>query len=47
MVISSDLGEILSVSDRILVMRSGKITGEIATADANEEMILATMTGVG
>ena len=39
-VISSDLPEILAVADRILVMREGRITGELAFADATEERIL-------
>jgi ribose transport system ATP-binding protein len=38
--ISSELPEILGMSDRILVMRGGKIRGEFARADATEENIL-------
>ena len=41
LVISSDLPEVLTISDRILVMRSGKLAGEIAFADASEERIMA------
>jgi ribose transport system ATP-binding protein len=41
-VISSELPEILGISDRILVMREGKITGEIADAPrATQEEIMA------
>jgi ribose transport system ATP-binding protein len=38
--ISSELPEILGLSDRILVMREGRICGEFARADATEEKIL-------
>ncbi len=41
LVISSDLPEILTVSDRILVMRAGRLAGEIAFAEASEERIMA------
>jgi ribose transport system ATP-binding protein len=39
-VISSDLPEVLAVADRILVMRQGRITGELSFAEATEERIL-------
>ena len=38
--ISSELPEILGLSDRILVMREGRICGEFARAEATEEKIL-------
>jgi ribose transport system ATP-binding protein len=38
--ISSELPEILGLSDRILVMREGRICGEFNRADATEEKIL-------
>jgi len=38
--ISSELPEILGLSDRILVMRDGRICGEFDRADATEENIL-------
>ena len=41
LVISSDLPEILALSDRILVMRAGRIAGEVPRAGATEEKILA------
>ena len=41
LVISSDLPEILTISDRILVMRAGRLAGEIAFDDASEERIMA------
>ena len=43
--ISSDLGEILGLSDRIYVMKSGGIAGEVAGADATEESVIALATG--
>jgi ABC-type sugar transport system ATPase subunit len=43
--ISSELPEILGVSDRILVMREGKITGELARAEATQEKIMMYATG--
>ena len=41
LIISSDLPEILALSDRILVMREGVISGELSRVQANEEAILA------
>jgi ABC-type sugar transport system ATPase subunit len=41
LVISSDLPEVLTISDRILVMRAGRLAGEIAFEDASEERIMA------
>ena len=40
-VISSELPEILALSDRVLVMQAGRITGELSRQDATEERILA------
>lgn len=41
LLISSDLPEILALSDRILVMREGRLSGELSRAEATEEKILA------
>jgi L-arabinose transport system ATP-binding protein len=38
--ISSELPEILGLSDRIYVMQNGRITGELSRAEATEEKIL-------
>jgi ABC-type sugar transport system ATPase subunit len=45
-VISSDLPEVLAVADRIIVMREGRIAGELDGTEASEEAImrLAAMT---
>ena len=39
-VISSELPEVLAVADRILVMREGRISGELSAAQATEETIM-------
>jgi L-arabinose transport system ATP-binding protein len=39
-VVSSELPEVLGISDRILVMRGGQISGELAREEANEEKVL-------
>ncbi len=41
LVISSDLPEVLLLSDRILVMRAGSIAGELKRHEATQEKILA------
>lgn len=46
MLISSDLPEILGISDRIIVMKDGKIVGELDRAEATEEKVIALATGV-
>ena len=38
--ISSELPEIIGLSDRIIVMREGRVTGEVSRKDATEELIL-------
>ena len=43
MVISSELPEILAVSDRIVTLRLGRITGEMSAAEATEEKLMALM----
>jgi rhamnose transport system ATP-binding protein len=45
LMISSELPEVLLVSDRILVMREGRLAAEFARADATEEAIIAAATG--
>jgi rhamnose transport system ATP-binding protein len=43
--ISSDLPEVLAMSDRILVMHEGRITAEIPGASATEEGVMFAATG--
>ncbi|MBK9707388.1 MAG: sugar ABC transporter ATP-binding protein [Acidobacteria bacterium] len=45
LMISSDLPEILGMSDRILVMHQGRINGEFSAADATQEQILHCALG--
>jgi ribose transport system ATP-binding protein len=40
LVISSDMEEVLRISDRVLVLRNGEVTGSIPRSDATEESIL-------
>ncbi|NEM17927.1 sugar ABC transporter ATP-binding protein, partial [Escherichia coli] len=42
--ISSELPEVLGMCDRILVMRSGRIAGEIAAEHATQEKIMQYAT---
>jgi ABC-type sugar transport system ATPase subunit len=42
--VSSELPEILGLSDRVMVMREGRISTELAIADATEERIMAHAT---
>ena len=42
--ISSELPEILAVSDRIITMREGRVTGQVQREDATEELLMSMMT---
>jgi ABC-type sugar transport system ATPase subunit len=44
-VISSELPEIIGISDRILVMHEGHLTGELMVKDATQEKIMYYATG--
>ena len=46
LMISSELPEILGMSDRILVMRQGKIVAEFTRDEADQETIIAAAMGV-
>jgi rhamnose transport system ATP-binding protein len=41
LLISSDLPEVLAMSDRILVMRAGRIAGEVPRSEATQERVLS------
>ena len=42
--ISSELPEILAISDRIVTMREGRLTGEIGRTEATQEKLMSLMT---
>lgn len=44
--ISSDLSEILGISDRILVMHEGHLSGELTRENANQESIMKLAVGI-
>ena len=43
--ISSELPELLGMSDRVIVMHEGVVRGEIDRKDASQENIMALATG--
>ncbi len=43
--ISSDLPEVLAMSDRIIVLHEGRVTAEISRSDATEERVMFAATG--
>ena len=45
LMISSELPEVLGVSDRVVVMHEGKITGEFSREEATQELIMQAATG--
>jgi rhamnose transport system ATP-binding protein len=47
LLISSDLPEVLAMSDRIVVLHEGRITAEIARAAASEEAVMFAATAQG
>ncbi len=47
LLISSELPELLHLSTRILVLRAGRITGEVPRASAGQDALLRMMTGIG
>jgi ribose transport system ATP-binding protein len=46
LIVSSDMSEVISISDRTLVMRKGKICGELKGEDINEKNIIHHALGV-
>ena len=44
LMISSELPEVLGMSDRILVMHEGRMTGHFARAEATQEKIISAAT---
>jgi ABC-type sugar transport system ATPase subunit len=46
LLISSELPELLNLSTRILVLRGGRIAGEVGRTEANQEVLLRMMAGL-
>jgi ABC-type sugar transport system ATPase subunit len=46
LLISSELPEVLGMSDRILVMREGRIVAELSREEATQERVIAAAAGV-
>jgi ABC-type sugar transport system ATPase subunit len=46
LLVSSELPELLKLSHRILVLREGRLVGEVPRAEASEEVVLRLMGGV-
>jgi inositol transport system ATP-binding protein len=42
--ISSELPEIMAISDRIVTMREGRLTGELSASEASQERLMELMT---
>jgi len=45
--ITSDMEELLGMSDRVVVMHEGRIEGELSRAELNEEAVMQLATGGG
>jgi ribose transport system ATP-binding protein len=43
--VSSEMPEVLGMSDRILVMHQGRISGEFSAAEADQEKLMACAIG--
>jgi len=46
LLISSELPEVIGLSDRVIVLREGRITGEFKRQETSEEKLLACAAGV-
>ena len=47
LMVSSDMSEVLGMSDRIYVMREGKIVKELSREEADQELVLSYAMGKG
>jgi ribose transport system ATP-binding protein len=45
-VITSEIPELLGISDRILVFARGRLAGELAWREATQETVMALATGI-
>ena len=46
-VISSEMPELLGLSDRLLVVREGRIAGELGADEMSEEAVIRLASGMG
>ncbi|MEE2709634.1 MAG: hypothetical protein VYA69_08560 [Gemmatimonadota bacterium] len=46
LLISSEPPEILNLSTRVLVMRDGRLAGELSHEEADQNWVMGLMTGV-
>jgi ABC-type sugar transport system ATPase subunit len=46
LVVSSEIGEIFEISDRILVMHAGELSANLDRSTTNEAEVVAAATGV-
>lgn len=44
-IVSSEITELLSIADRIIIMHEGKISGELSIEEATQEKIMTFATG--
>jgi ABC-type sugar transport system ATPase subunit len=47
LVISSELPELLTLADRIIVLREGRVAGEVPRERATQDLLLRMMAGLG
>ena len=45
--VSSDLNEIMNMCDRVIVMKNGRITGEVSREELSQERIMQYATDEG
>ena len=45
LMISSELPEVLGLSDRVIVLREGQVAAEISRENATAELVMAAATG--
>jgi D-xylose transport system ATP-binding protein len=46
-VISHNLADVFAVTDRIFVLRLGRVAGDLTTTDASDDEVVAAITGLG
>jgi len=46
LIITSEIPELLGISDRILVMARGRLSGELSKETATQEAVMTLATGI-